>query len=109
MVTSKELDAPLYIVLQGRGKHLNIVDTNMMTWPQVYKKMFSYILNSIEYEHHGPTVVPTKSDSDVILCLHSLSKTLTCTLHLSLHELIDILCINPILRIGLIRNRSIDS
>ena len=30
------------------------------------------------------TVVPTKSDSDVILCLQSLlSKTLTCTLHLS--------------------------
>ena len=30
------------------------------------------------------TVVPTKSDSDVILCLHLLSETLTCTLHLSL-------------------------
>ena len=29
------------------------------------------------------TVVPTKSDSDVILCLQLLSKTLTCTLHLS--------------------------
>ena len=29
------------------------------------------------------TVAPTKSDSDVILCLQSLSKTLTCTLHLS--------------------------
>ena len=31
----------------------------------------------------GVTVVPTKSDSDVILCLQLLSKTLTCTLHLS--------------------------
>ena len=29
------------------------------------------------------TVVPTKSDSDVIFCLHLLSKTLTCTLHWS--------------------------
>ena len=28
------------------------------------------------------TVVPTKSDSDVILCLQLLSKTLSCTLHL---------------------------
>ena len=26
-----------------------------------------------------PTVMPTKSDSDVIFCFHSLSKTLTCT------------------------------
>ena len=29
------------------------------------------------------TVVPTKSDSDVIFCLQLLSKTLTCTLYLS--------------------------
>ena len=29
------------------------------------------------------TVVPTKSDSDVILCLQLLSKIQTCTLHLS--------------------------
>ena len=50
---------------------------------------------------HG-TVLPTKSDSDVILCLQLLSKTLTCTLHLSKHESIDHLCINPILWIGLI-------
>ena len=54
------------------------------------------------------TVLPTKSDSDVILCLRLLSKTLTCTLHLSLRELIDLLCINPILRIGLIHKGSID-
>ena len=32
---------------------------------------------------HLGTVVPTKSDSDAILCLQLLSKTLTCTLHLS--------------------------
>ena len=29
------------------------------------------------------TVVPTKSDSDIIFCLQLLSKTLTCKLHLS--------------------------
>ena len=29
------------------------------------------------------TVVPTKSDSDEMFCLQLLSKTLTCTLHLS--------------------------
>ena len=29
------------------------------------------------------TVVPTKSDSDVIFCLQLLGKTLACTLHLS--------------------------
>ena len=47
------------------------------------------------------TVVPTKSDRDVILCLQLLSKILTCTIHLSYLESIDHLCINPILWIGL--------
>ena len=46
--------------------------------------------------------MPTKSDSDVILCLQLFSKTLTCALVLSLRESRDNLCINPILRIGLI-------
>ena len=45
-------------------------------------------------------VVPTKSDSDVILCLHLLSKTLTYSHHLSIRESIDNLRINPILWIG---------
>ena len=48
-------------------------------------------------EHHRDTVVPTKRDSDVIICLELLSKTLTCAFHLSLRESIDHLCINPIL------------
>ena len=48
------------------------------------------------------TVVPTKSDSDVIFCLLLFSKTLTCTLHLSLCESRAHLCINPIQQIGLI-------
>ena len=54
-------------------------------------------------------VVPTKSDNDVILCLELRSKTLTCTLHLSICESIDRLCINPILWIGLIHKIYIDS
>ena len=37
----------------------------------------------------GTTVLPAKSDSDVIFCLQLLSKILTCTLHLSLGESID--------------------
>ena len=46
------------------------------------------------------TVAPTKSDSDGILCLQLLTKQLTCTIHLIKCESIDLLCINPILRIG---------
>ena len=51
---------------------------------------------------HLGIVVPTKSDSDIIFCLQLVSKTLTCTRHLSVGEWIDHLCINPIMRIGLI-------
>ena len=54
------------------------------------------------------TVVSTKSDSDVIVCLQLLSGTLTCTLHFCLHESIDHLCINHIQRISLIHKRSVD-
>ena len=57
---------------------------------------------------HDSTVVPTKSDSDEILCLQLLSKPLACKRHLSWRESIDHLCINPILRIGLIHKWSID-
>ena len=32
--------------------------------------------------HFMSTVLPAKSDSDVVFCLQLLSKTLTCTLHL---------------------------
>ena len=55
------------------------------------------------------TVLPAKSDNDVIFCLQLLSKTLIFTLHLSWRESIDHLCINPILRIGLIHKLTIDS
>ena len=48
------------------------------------------------------TALPAKSDSNVMFCLQLLSKTLTCTLHLSQCESIDHVCINPILPTGLI-------
>ena len=35
------------------------------------------------FYHTHDTVVPTKSDSDVVFCFLFLSKTLTCTIHLS--------------------------
>ena len=55
------------------------------------------------------TVMPAKSDSDVVFCLQLLSKILTYTLRFCLFKSIDHLCINPIRRIGLIHKRSIDS
>ena len=42
-----------------------------------------FSLSYQQFELKRATVVPTKSDSDVILCLQLLSKTLKCTLHLS--------------------------
>ena len=66
---------------------------------QLTFKFQSY--NTIENTNVS-TVVPTKSDSDTILCLQLLSKTLTCRLHLSLRESIDHLCMYPILKIRLL-------
>ena len=60
------------------------------------------------YQLTPSTVVPANSDSDVVLCLQLLSKTLTRTCYLSWGESIDHSCINPILRIGLIHKWSID-
>ena len=64
---------------------------------------------SIETSSLTPsTVVPANSDSGVVLCLQLLSRTLTRTFYLSWGKSIDHLCINPILRIGLIHKWSID-
>ena len=52
--------------------------------------------------------MPTKNDSDILFCLQILSKILTYEHHFSLYESIYHLCINPILRIGLIHKWSID-
>ena len=57
---------------------------------------------------HKHSVVPTKSDSDVILCLQLLSKHYVCT-SLELKRIDRFLCINPILWIGLIHKLSINS
>ena len=42
--------------------------------------LYAFIVYSMAY---GITVVRTKSDSDLMFCLHLLSKTLTSTPHLS--------------------------
>ena len=44
----------------------------------------------------GTSFVLSKSDSDVMLCLQLLSKTISCTLHLSMCESTDHLCINHV-------------
>ena len=46
-------------------------------------KQVKILINAQAGESRGTTVLPTKSDSDVIFCLQLLSKTLTRTLHLS--------------------------
>ena len=51
--------------------------------------------------------MPAKSDSDEILCLQLLRKTLMCTLQLSQGKSIDHFCINPIIWIGLIHKSSL--
>ena len=42
----------------------------------------AYIANNLDPDQ-TTTVVPAKSDSDIIFCLQLLCKTFTCTLHLS--------------------------
>ena len=46
--------------------------------------MFYMLITFVETLHliTQPTVMPAKSDSDVVFCLQLLSKTLTFTLHL---------------------------
>ena len=65
-----------------------------------YNNQEKHLLVTIKIMSTDTTVLPAKSDSDVVFCLQLLSKTLTCTLHLSLYESIYHLCINPILQIG---------
>ena len=62
----------------------------------------SYTIPGVTKNTGTSTAMPTESDSDVMLCLQLLSKTLTCTLHLSIRESIVHLCIYPILWIELI-------
>ena len=44
--------------------------------------MTENLLTGTLRKQYAYTVVPTKSDSDILLCLQLLSKILTCTLHL---------------------------
>ena len=60
-------------------------ENHLYRWQTMINQFhFTYI--SVDLAHceiFRGTAVPTKSDSDVIFCLQLLSKTLTCTLHLS--------------------------
>ena len=47
----------------------------------------------ISFVRFRSTVLPVKDNSDVILCLQLLNKTLTCTLHLRIRESIGHMCI----------------
>ena len=70
---------------------------------------YVYIAEKTQANFLCVTVLLAKSDSDVVFCSQLFSKILTYTLHLSLCESIDhlcinpIMCINPILWIGLIK------
>ena len=48
----------------------------------MYKRITSRVLSPVNKMRES-TVVLTKSDSDVIVCIQLLSETFTCTLHLS--------------------------
>ena len=57
--------------------------TSILKEPHDSKSVLEALPGKLDIKRHSPTVMPTKSDSDVILCLELLSKTQTCTLHLS--------------------------
>ena len=57
-------------------KHIHVVGGTLL-----YKQDF--LLGVFSWTNTVTTVVPTNSDSDVILCLQLLSKIPRCTLHLS--------------------------
>ena len=94
----------------GPSGPLVIFPTCWYGYVRYYSKMGKKRGNpDLEWKNLPSTVMPTKSDSDVILCSQLLSKTLTCKLHLSILKLIAHSCINPILWIGLIHKWSINS
>ena len=66
LIKSQHIDL-VYIFI-----HIRIVRLNLHT----------FIL-LVSFHHVLATVLPAKSDSDLIFCLQLLDKKLTCTLHLS--------------------------
>ena len=69
-----------------RGKNVGFLDFCLL---ETFALNIAYrtwvsVLVSVFLKHISPaTVVPTKSDSDIIFCLQLLRKTLHSTLHLS--------------------------
>ena len=66
------------------------------------KGVFVCYLQQIIFKIGTTVLLQAKSDSGVVFCLQLLSRIFTYTLHLSLCESIDHLCIYPLLQIGLI-------
>ena len=94
----KQCHMTIWTVIYWTSPHMSHVERKpilRILWTHHYKTSF--------------TVVPTKSDSDVALCLQLLSQTPTYAHNLSLCESIDHLCIHPILRIGLIHKWPINT
>ena len=59
------------------------ISQNLIKSPQIFFVYLTDFNPQFKACMQCTTVVPTKSDSDAIFCLQLLSKTLTCTLHLS--------------------------
>ena len=66
------LSKTLYLLLSYLVKHMKIENHTDMT-----EKLLTGTYSIQTYKTNTCTVVPTKSDSDVIFCLQLFSKTLT--------------------------------
>ena len=76
-IFAKWQQAYIYFVLflTPTLKKCQITLTKLSLYTTIFPCLFNFIMCI--------TVLPAKNDSDVIFCLQLLSKTLTCTLHLS--------------------------
>ena len=65
------------------NKYLSSIKNGLETYSCTKEPSASKFNSEIDRKLGFSTVLPAKSDNDVIFCLQVLSKTLTCTLHLS--------------------------
>ena len=63
--------SPFYVTPVHRYQSRSTLDVH----PRSYSKEFAEAVPIVQYQRS--TVLPAKSDSDVVFCLHVLSKTLT--------------------------------
>ena len=67
----------------GLRDSLEITRVHLQTSAEDKHQRVSDWVHIVYNTGYQSTVVPTKSDSEAMLCLQLLSKTLMCTLHLS--------------------------